>query len=50
MVRSLGDNRLHSGDSGFPPQEGGLGYVPIDTIIGKAFVIVWPPSRVGWLH
>jgi signal peptidase I len=50
MLLMLGDNRLHSGDSRFPPQEGGLGYVPISTIIGKAFVIVWPPSRVGWLH
>lgn len=50
MLLMLGDNRLQSGDSRFPPDEGGLGYVPIDTVIGKAFVVVWPPSRVGWLH
>lgn len=40
----LGDNRLHSSDSRF-----GLGFVPVDRVIGHAFVIVWPPSRVGWL-
>ncbi len=44
----LGDNRAHSGDSRFPPPEG-VGLVPIDKVIGKAFVIVWPPSRWGWL-
>jgi signal peptidase I len=50
MLFMLGDNRLSSGDSRFSPAEGGLGYVPIDTVIGKAFVIIWPPSRMGWLH
>ena len=28
----------------------GLGYVPIDKVIGKAFVKIWPPSRFGLLH
>ncbi len=41
----LGDNRLNSKDSRF-----GLGYVPIDKVIGRAFVIMWPPSRAGWIH
>jgi len=49
MLFVLGDNRRHSGDSRFPPPAG-LGYVPIDTVIGKAFVMVWPPSRIGWVH
>jgi len=40
----LGDNRLNSNDSRF-----GLGFVPVDRVIGRAFVIVWPPSRTGWL-
>jgi signal peptidase I len=41
----LGDNRLNSNDSRF-----GLGFVPIDKVVGRAFAIVWPPSRVGWIH
>jgi signal peptidase I len=41
----LGDNRLHSNDSRF-----GLGFIPKDKVIGRAFVIVWPPSRMGWVH
>jgi signal peptidase I len=48
MLFVLGDNRAHSGDSRFPPPTG-LGFVPQDTVIGKAFVIVYPPSRWGWL-
>jgi len=46
MLFVLGDNRLHSGDSRFPPP-GGLGYVPEDKVIGKAFVIAWPIDRIG---
>lgn len=41
----LGDNRLYSNDSRY-----GLGFVPIDKVVGKAFVAIWPPSRIGWLH
>jgi signal peptidase I len=41
----LGDNRLNSNDSRF-----GLGFVPEDRVVGRAFVLIWPPSRVGWLH
>ena len=50
MLLMLGDDPLGSGDSRFPPAEGGLGYVTIDRVIGKAFVIVWPASRVGWIR
>jgi signal peptidase I len=46
MLFVLGDNRLHSGDSRFPPP-GGLGYVPEEKVIGEAFVIAWPLGRVG---
>jgi signal peptidase I len=41
----LGDYRLNSNDSRF-----GLGFVPVDKVVGRAFAIVWPPSRVGWIH
>jgi signal peptidase I len=47
MLLMLGDDPLESGDSRFPPAEGGLGYVPVDRVIGKAFLIVWPASRIG---
>lgn len=49
MLFVMGDNRNHSGDSRFPPPAG-LGYIPVDRVIGQAFVIIWPPSRAGWLH
>jgi signal peptidase I len=48
MLFVLGDNRAHSGDSRFEPPTG-VGYVPVDKVIGKAFVIVWPPGRWGWI-
>ena len=44
MLAVLGDNRLVSEDSRFE-----LGYVPEDEVVGKAFLVVWPPSRVAWL-
>ncbi len=37
----MGDNRMNSQDSRFPE----LGTVPISNVVGRAFVIVWPPSR-----
>lgn len=49
MLFVLGDNRLVSGDSRLEPEEGGVGLVPIDRVIGQAFVIVWPPGRRGGL-
>jgi signal peptidase I len=40
----MGDNRGNSLDSRF-----GLGFIPEDKVIGKAFVIIWPPGRIGGL-
>jgi signal peptidase I len=40
----MGDNRSNSLDSRF-----GLGFIPIDKVIGKAEVIIWPPSNLGTL-
>ena len=41
----MGDNRGNSADSRF-----GLGTVPFGKVIGKAFVIIWPPSHIGGLN
>jgi signal peptidase I len=49
MLFVLGDNRLRSGDSRLTPEQGGVGLVPEERVIGQAFVIVWPPSRWGGL-
>jgi signal peptidase I len=40
----MGDNRGNSADSRF-----GLGFVPTDAVIGKAFIVIWPPSNAGGL-
>jgi signal peptidase I len=40
----MGDNRGNSADSRY-----GLGFVPQDKIIGRAFVVIWPPSHMGGL-
>jgi signal peptidase I len=40
----MGDNRGNSNDSRYC-----LGPVPISDVVGKAFVKIWPFSRIGWL-
>jgi signal peptidase I len=40
----MGDNRPNSQDS-----RGFLGQVSEDLVVGEAFVLLWPPSRLGWL-
>jgi signal peptidase I len=40
----MGDNRCNSADSRY-----GLGFVPQDKVVGRAFVIIWPPSNLGGL-
>jgi signal peptidase I len=37
----LGDNRTNSDDSRFT-----LGFVPRENLVGKAFVIIWPPGSM----
>jgi signal peptidase I len=41
----MGDNRDNSADSRYATR----GPIPIDTVVGRAFVQVWPPSRAGGL-
>jgi signal peptidase I len=40
----MGDNRSNSLDSRFT-----LGMVPIEKVVGKAFVVIWPPSQLSLL-
>ncbi|MCP2254401.1 signal peptidase I [Prauserella aidingensis] len=47
----MGDNRNNSADSRYHNDGGGAsGAVPVDNVIGKARLIVLPPSRWGIIH
>ncbi len=39
----LGDNRLASRDSRV------FGPVPVEDVVGRAFVVIWPPGNIGGL-
>lgn len=39
----LGDNRTDSTDSR------SFGAIPTDSVLGRAFMIMWPPGRIAWL-
>jgi signal peptidase I len=41
----LGDNRANSADSRYPYR----GPIPIEDIVGRAFILVWPPGDIGGL-
>jgi signal peptidase I len=41
----LGDNRDNSADSRYANR----GPIPIDTVVGRAFLQVWPPKDIGGL-
>ncbi len=41
----MGDNRQISDDSRLRPSDPGHGTIPESAVIGRAFVIVWPPSH-----
>ncbi|MFJ6679252.1 signal peptidase I [Microbacterium sp. NPDC091382] len=43
----LGDNRDNSQDSRYQQDQPGHGFVPIDNIVGRAFLITWPFDRFG---
>lgn len=40
----MGDNRANSQDS-----RSTLGPIPRDKVVGKAFIVIWPPSNFEWL-
>jgi signal peptidase I len=41
----MGDNRLVSDDSRLHTTDPGNGTIPEKMVIGRAFMIVWPPGR-----
>jgi signal peptidase I len=45
----MGDNRFYSDDSRDHQGDPGGGTVPESAVIGRAFVIIWPPSRWRFL-
>jgi signal peptidase I len=45
----MGDNRPVSNDSRLRQEDPGDGTIPASNVIGRAFVIVWPPSRWRFL-
>jgi signal peptidase I len=45
----MGDHRSQSADSRFHQGSPGKGFVPIEDVVGRAFVIVWPLGRLGSL-
>jgi signal peptidase I len=45
----MGDNRYYSDDSRDHMGDPGGGTVPVSAVIGRAFVIIWPPSRWRFL-
>lgn len=45
----LGDNRNRSKDSRYNTDQPGKGFVPIDNVVGRAFLVTWPFDRFGLL-
>ncbi len=41
----MGDHRTNSNDSRY-----GLEFIPYDKVVGRAFVVIWPPSRAQGLR
>lgn len=48
----MGDHRSHSGDSReqyLRTRDVQASTIPVDSVVGRAFVVFWPVSRAGWL-
>jgi signal peptidase I len=45
----MGDNRYDSRDSRYNTNGPTKGFVPMDDVVGRAFVISWPASHWSWL-
>jgi signal peptidase I len=46
----MGDHRSVSQDSRYHQDDEGGGSVPLDDVVGRAFVKVWPLDRFGLLR
>ncbi|UNX55896.1 signal peptidase I [Georgenia sp. TF02-10] len=46
----MGDNRSNSADSRAHLGDPGGGMVPVDEIVGRAFVVLWPLDRIALLN
>lgn len=44
---ALGDNRNQSKDARYNQDQPGQGFVPLDNVVGRAFLITWPLNRFG---
>jgi len=49
MFWVMGDNRSNSEDSRFHGNLPSKGFVPKDSVVGRAFVLSWPLARWAWL-
>lgn len=45
----MGDNRYDSADSRYNTNKPGNGFVPIENVVGRAFVVSWPIDHWAWL-
>jgi signal peptidase I len=43
----MGDNRADSDDSRYRMDDPGEGTIPKSAVVGRAFMIIWPPSRIS---
>jgi signal peptidase I len=43
----MGDHRSDSDDSRYHPGDPGGGAIPENQVVGRAFLILWPPSQIG---
>ncbi|MEY9851495.1 signal peptidase I [Leifsonia sp. EB41] len=45
----MGDNRYNSADSRYHMDDPTKGFVPMNDVVGRAFVVSWPVSHWSWL-
>src|SRR5690606_22363468 len=45
----MGDHRSASADSRAHTSDPGNGTIPLQSVVGRAFIVIWPPNRIGLL-